>query len=408
MRNLSIPADAYDSERAEGRFSFPLNFNRSQSIMFAMGDATGVTSGGITDVFTVGSASESSPSCNTTDPGVDFFFSTNSKLIQCKDFEFSLFPNAVQPITILVTVANGESFYLRPPPGDPFVWKANLTSGSSVLFTMTDSRNRVGGTSELNIVGDSDDSSCLRQLSPSAAPTRTPPAPTSTSTPTQTQSDGKRNNIGLIVGASIAGVVAIAIIAVLIYFISKRSSRKGPKAIDLTGGEPDSSTGLLSFGQQQTRNPAMNPFSSSHDSTITPYSIGSPAGASMMGSNSMGNLSAAAGIGAASGVGAVAAQGRQARMIAKHEAIQQDTYQTYLDPYNSPYEQSQSAASSSSAYQTTFNSPSGPSSTSTRKSTMESSAQLTPRRFIVHTDIEDEPIELPPMYSERTHGSQRS
>lgn len=69
MRNLSIPADAYDTERAEGRFSFPLNFNRSQSIMFAMGDATGVTSGGITDIFTVGSASESSPSCNTTDPG---------------------------------------------------------------------------------------------------------------------------------------------------------------------------------------------------------------------------------------------------------------------------------------------------------------------------------------------------
>jgi hypothetical protein len=68
--------------------------------MISMSDATGVTAGGITDVFTVGSASEGSPSCNTTDPGelreeamnriltifagVDFFFSTNSKLLQCK------------------------------------------------------------------------------------------------------------------------------------------------------------------------------------------------------------------------------------------------------------------------------------------------------------------------------------
>jgi hypothetical protein len=37
--------------------------------MFSMSDATGVTAGGISDVFTVGAASAGSSSCNITDPG---------------------------------------------------------------------------------------------------------------------------------------------------------------------------------------------------------------------------------------------------------------------------------------------------------------------------------------------------
>jgi hypothetical protein len=111
---------------------------------------------------------------------------------------------------------------------------------------------------------------------------------------------------------------------------------------------------------------------------------------------------------AAAGTGAMAAQGHQARMSAKQgEAMQQDTHRVYYDSYNPTDRQSQSAASSSSAYQTTFNStPSGPSSTPGRKSAADPSAQQTPRRFIVHTDIEDEPIELPPMYSERSYNPQ--
>lgn len=276
------------------------------------------------------------------------------------------------------------------------------------MFTMTDSQNRVGGTSELNIVGESDDSSCLHSLPSSAAPTRTPSSPTASSSTTQTQtpSNSGKHDTGIIVGACIAGVVALAIIAAFVYFFSKRSRKHRNRPIDLTGGEPDSSTGLLSLSQPQTPYPTMNPFSSSHESTITPYSTSLPihasTGAVMLDNGNTENTLMAA------GVGAMGAQGRQARLSTKQEeAMLRDTHQEYYDPYNPTNRQSQSAVSSSSAYQTTYSStPSGTSSSSAKKSTASPPAQQTPRRLIMHTDIEDEPIELPPMYSERSYNPQ--
>ena len=59
-----------------------MNFSQNQKLFFVMSDATGFASGGTSVVTQVG-PSVSGNTCNTTDPGVDFFFNLNSALIQC-------------------------------------------------------------------------------------------------------------------------------------------------------------------------------------------------------------------------------------------------------------------------------------------------------------------------------------
>lgn len=48
-----------------------------------MSDSTGFGTGGTSDVMTVGS-SVGGTSCNTTDPGVEFYYELNSALQQCR------------------------------------------------------------------------------------------------------------------------------------------------------------------------------------------------------------------------------------------------------------------------------------------------------------------------------------
>lgn len=105
MQNISIPATAYQGPQAS--FSTTLDLPQNQLVMFSMSDATGITSGGVSALMTVG-PSVTGTTCNTTDPGefpllypnalltmkntgVDFFFSLDSPLLQCKYGNHSIY-----------------------------------------------------------------------------------------------------------------------------------------------------------------------------------------------------------------------------------------------------------------------------------------------------------------------------
>lgn len=161
-----------------------------------------------------------------------------------------------------VTVPHGESFMLTAPLGDPFIWKANLTAGTNVVFTVKDAQNRLGGTSHILNVGTSDDSLCLESPPISVPPTRLPGVPTTsslnpqhidTSSSSPTDSGSKNNdtdnNTGVIVGASVGGTVALLLTMALVYcLIRRKGGRNGIKHIDLTGSTPGVSTSFMYHG----------------------------------------------------------------------------------------------------------------------------------------------------------------
>ncbi|KXN83856.1 hypothetical protein AN958_00936 [Leucoagaricus sp. SymC.cos] len=354
-------------------------------VVFSMGDATGETTGGISNVMTVGAPTAGTQSCNLTDPGVQFYYAADSALQQCKNYPFSLFvqSGAVLPISILVTVPNGESFILHPPNNnDPFNWQANLTAGTPVLFTMTDAQNRVGGTSSLVTVQSSDDSSCVHPLPSSAAPTRVP-SPTGSAPAT---------NTGLIVGVAVGAAIALLILIALIYFVAKRNGAQfgtKVKRIDLTEPGPDSSTYLLPGHSQQNNYPPLMPFPPYRDTSTPSVNPFQPTDPNRLSTTTTFNNGLSAPV-----------TSMDATMNTS-KASSSAYYPTTSGRQSAqPDSLSQSGVASSN-----FSSAVGPSTVSSGQSSSNkrlasNSTTIAPQRFIVHTDIEDEPIELPPMYSE--------
>lgn len=58
-------------------------YKKGQTFLVALSDATGFATGGASNLLTVGT-SQSGNNCNTTDPGVDFYFQLDSPLNQCQ------------------------------------------------------------------------------------------------------------------------------------------------------------------------------------------------------------------------------------------------------------------------------------------------------------------------------------
>ena len=135
---------------------------------------------------------------------------------------------------------------MSPPPGQSsYAWTVNAARGTSMIFFMTDSQGRQGGSSDIRSVGASDDNSCLDNSSPSATtdapkPTQSSPLPSSpsaTSTPSPISAAS-------IAGAIIGSVLFLAVAITLALFFLKRMPNKDPKSqmptrVDLT----DSDTG---------------------------------------------------------------------------------------------------------------------------------------------------------------------
>ncbi|KAK0464891.1 uncharacterized protein EV420DRAFT_1637064 [Desarmillaria tabescens] len=361
-RNISIPDSAYSG--GKGTYKTQIPFPSGQKLVMVMSDASGFGTGGATDVLTVGSSLGGS--CNTTDPGVDFSFELNTALQQCRTYTFSAYTGAVQPVTIMGIIPNGDTFVINPPNGPTdYDWIADVYNGTSVLFAMSDSQGRQGGCSDIKTVGTSTDQSCIDASSPSstAAPSSTSSASsTTTSTAASETSSSSGTPIGAIAGTVLGGLVFLAAVITLTLFF--HSAETFQSDIDLVDG-------------YDTRSHANTPSGSAFPFFVrgTDYASSTP--------------------------GSEAADHYSRGMP-----------DSPPNPFASPrdYEQGPIPIDPFTAHHHSQPSSSQTMSSAQRKAAMAGTTSFTPSRFILHTDADDVPlpppnedgvVELPPQYSER-------
>lgn len=167
-----------------------------------------------------------------------------------RTYTFSGYTGGIQPVTIRVRlripplrsiysthpqgiVPGGSSFVLNPPKGPTsFDWIADVASGTSLVFIMTDSQGRQGGSSQIYQVNLSDDSSCLDKSSPASVTN----APSATTTPTNSasstasstasaspdSSSSGKSSAGTVVAAIVGCLVAAFIVGTLLWFYIRR------------------------------------------------------------------------------------------------------------------------------------------------------------------------------------------
>ncbi|KAJ3552074.1 hypothetical protein NM688_g4348 [Phlebia brevispora] len=413
-RTLSVPSASFVN--GQGNFQTQMPFPSGKKFLVSMSDSSGWGSGGISNVQVVG-PSISNTNCNTTDPGVDFFFELNTALQQCRPYTFSGYTGAVQPITIWGAVPGGESFILNPPVGPTsFDWIADVAGGTSLLFVVTDSKGRKGGSSDILSVGSSDDASCLNANSPSSvssAPSATSASATSTQkTATSTGSStampatgdtAKKSSTGAIVGGILAGLFAAFAIAVFILFVWRRRRAKtygGKGGIELPFGGSRS---------RRLRSVDLDPPSAVVDGhspvhVIQPYPFAAPGvlstadASSINASPSSHNLLASE-------------QAQDAHYDASQFSTLHNPYSPSAQSAQGQTQHSRQPSSESAGVSTLVGSNadarSSMSSAGRRKAAMAGITTYKPTpRYIVHTDLEDtdeagEVIELPPQYTER-------
>ncbi|KAL4266988.1 hypothetical protein AB1N83_001178 [Pleurotus pulmonarius] len=256
MRNLSVPDSAFSNGRGTFRTQLPLR--RDRRFILTMSDATGLVSGGTSELKVV-APPPPNVGCNTTEPNVDFFFSLDTELEQCKPYPFTLYTNASQPITIIGAIPGGQSFVLHPPEGPSYNWTANVAAGTPIIFTMIDSLGRNGGTADIRLVRITNDTSrsCL-----DASVTPMP----STSGPRKLSA----GVIAAIVICVVLGLASLPVVAILfIRYERRRSAQNDPRAsnhvIDLTGGMSSAASsvrpGMSSANEQSSvHTPQPQPF----------------------------------------------------------------------------------------------------------------------------------------------------
>lgn len=130
-------------------------------------------------------------------------------------------------------IPGGTSFVLKPPVGPTaYTWTADVARGTSIIFVMVDSRGRAGGSSDIIVVGSSDDQTCLSDLSPSstsARPTPTssmpslPASNTATSVPPASSSAASGTPVAVIAGTVIGALLFLAVLVTMgLFFLRKR------------------------------------------------------------------------------------------------------------------------------------------------------------------------------------------
>ncbi|KAI0328475.1 hypothetical protein GY45DRAFT_1372293 [Cubamyces sp. BRFM 1775] len=272
-RTLDIPAKSFTS--GKGSFTTPLTIPAKDQFIAIMSDATGFASGGASPLITAGKSSGQN-SCNVTDPKLDFDYENNAALNQCRTYSFDNYVGAVQPVTIQGIVPGGTTFALYPPKGPTtFEWITDVAAGTQLVFIMTDSQGRQGGSSQVYTVGISDDATCLDKNSPAtvAHPPSQTTSPTSKPTKTHTSSgastatstaasDGSgsssKTSSGTIAAAIIGCLVGAIVVGTLVWFYLRR--RRGTSV--LKGGI---------FGKFQKKEVDLM-----HDPTVPPPAAVSP------------------------------------------------------------------------------------------------------------------------------------
>jgi hypothetical protein len=127
----------------------PVGSAKADQFLLTMSDAQGFGTGGVSGLLTA-EQSATGATCNLTDPGVAFTFDNPGSLQQCRQFAFSNYIGAVQPVMIYGLIPNGNSFQLNPPPGpSDYQWDVNVAAKTSLIMFMVDALGRQGGASDL-------------------------------------------------------------------------------------------------------------------------------------------------------------------------------------------------------------------------------------------------------------------
>lgn len=152
-----------------------------------------------------------------------------------------------------MNIPQGQSFAIRPPPGDSFAWIANLTAGTLAAFSVYDSENRLGGTSSIRVVQFTNNTSCLTSTGWPAT------SPTSTSTPTSSSSSSVKTLKGLAIGISIGALGLLGFVGLIGFYWCRqsklhRAQRPGSSFVDLTYDPNGTSLSLQTNALQYGRN----------------------------------------------------------------------------------------------------------------------------------------------------------
>ena len=135
-------------------------------------------------------------------------------------------------------VPAGTAIVLNAPAGaTEYAWNpASIAAGTSVVFVMSDARNRTGGVSDIKIAGSTNDTSCLNANSPSVTQQPTHTSSTSTSSASRvpsskSKSNGSSSGVGNISGttliaAIVGALVFLGVLAALGVFLFRRCRKK--------------------------------------------------------------------------------------------------------------------------------------------------------------------------------------
>ena len=125
-----------------------------------------------------------------------------------------------------------------------FSWNANVEHGTSIVFMMADAIGRQGGASDVTVVANSNDQSCLNSLSPSSTyMTQIPTQSEVTKNPSKTMSSSSSSqtlaasssepaasggsSVGAIAGTVVGVLLFLAVVVTLgIFFLKKRREAK--------------------------------------------------------------------------------------------------------------------------------------------------------------------------------------
>ncbi|KAG1825863.1 uncharacterized protein BJ212DRAFT_1510159 [Suillus subaureus] len=376
-RNISVPPSAFSNGKGSYTIS-QLPFWNGTQFLLTMSDATAFGSGGTSPVLKVGNPVAKN-NCNTTGPSVDFTFNLPTSLQQCNGYIFDGYDNAVQPITITTLIPGGESLILYPPTGSSYTWVADVNAGTTLVFVMTDSQGRQGGSSDLETVALSNNATCLSSNSPSS--TASVPSSTTASTTASTSagvlptSNSSSSNTATIASAVIGCVVALAALVSLgMFLLRKRRASRSPYVISSSQRHSRRlpSTDLDHEGSQYGHVPPIYPFPYQADSVSHLAPPIHPATQSHLTNSSTGSV-------ALNDPHTPFSQTMHSRQISKS-----DSFAGYGDAGGSSM-----------------------SSAGRRKAAMAGQTAYKPStRFILHTDVEDVVpddngvVELPPQYSE--------
>ncbi|KAF7796407.1 hypothetical protein EIP86_007584, partial [Pleurotus ostreatoroseus] len=338
-------------------------------------------------------------------------------------YTFSNYTDAVQPVTIYGAIPGGNSFILNPPKkSTEFDWLADIAGGTQLIFIMTDSKGRQGGSGPIASATITDDSSCLDANSPASVsnfPSETVSATSGASTSSSSGAASSAvpessSNTGAIVGGVIGGLFAAFSIGVLAVFFWRRrkTGRRGGR-----GGRGGNGGFALPFGGSRERRlesvdlDAPTASTDGHPTAhvIQPYPY-----------MQADTLAATAADGAVSYAMTPSAQnllmqgrGQDARYDASRFSALHDpdpfspTAQSTLRQSQHTHQLSSESGGMSTVVGSAGDRRSSVSSTARRKAAMAGMPSYKPTRYILHTDLEEtqeEPgdvIELPPQYSER-------